>query len=342
MNIYDENGYLNVETIINSGDWRFIFFIGGRGTGKTYGVLKYLLGTEKFFMILRRTQQQADIISNQMLSPLQPLSMDIGFSYKMEKLVKQIGLIKIGTEEEEEPIGFTAALSTFSNVRGFSGDRIEFLLYDEFNPEPHERLIKDEGQAFLNCYETINRNRELKGRSALTAILCGNSNRIDNPIIIEMGLLPSLVKAKQISKKYGHAIMKYPKRGILMIVFDDSPISTQKQNTALYQAAGDGDFSNMALTNEFTDDVPSTITSQNLKEYRLLTVIDTLCIYQHKSRPVYYVSGHRTGTPIAEYGKGSTELLRFQKRYGYLWRSYLKDQVLFENYAVEVLFKKLF
>ena len=37
------------------------------------------------------------------------------------------------------------------------------IIFAEFIPEAHERLIKNEAAALFNFYETINRNRELDG-----------------------------------------------------------------------------------------------------------------------------------------------------------------------------------
>ena len=62
MGLYDNNGYLDIEKIIRCGQ-PFIFIVGGRGTGKTYGMLKYVLDNNIPFIYMRRTQAQADIIN---------------------------------------------------------------------------------------------------------------------------------------------------------------------------------------------------------------------------------------------------------------------------------------
>lgn len=342
MNIYDENGYIAVKKIIKSGTWPFVLFIGGRGTGKTYGVLDFLYEERKQFMLLRRTQLQADIISNQQFSPLAPLSEDLGFYFETQKLVKQIGMIKIRNGEDEYIAGYTSALSTFSNVRGFNAREIKYLFFDEFNPEPHERLIKDEGGAFLNCYETINRNRELYGEPPLTAILCGNSNTLNSPIFFKLDIIRQVIKAKKIAAERGHAIIKLPERGILLVVFDDSPISNRKSDTALYRASGEGDFSNMALGNSFTADEESIVQSKNLREYKLLCTVTSIHIYNHKFNSTYYISKHRTGTATSQFGSGTIDLERFRKKFGYLWREYLNNKIIFESYAEELIFKNIF
>ena len=49
MKLYQSNGYANMEDIIES-PTPFILCIGGRGTGKTYGSIKYLLENKYDFL----------------------------------------------------------------------------------------------------------------------------------------------------------------------------------------------------------------------------------------------------------------------------------------------------
>ena len=76
MSFYLDSGYVDINKIMNL-PYPFIFVLGGRGTGKTYGVCKYLLEhPEDKFMYLRRMQQEADAISNPDFSPFQPVIND--------------------------------------------------------------------------------------------------------------------------------------------------------------------------------------------------------------------------------------------------------------------------
>ena len=60
MKIYGENGYLDFPAIMAAVRVPFLFIIGGRGTGKTYGAEKWAIESGKKFIFLRRTQSQAD------------------------------------------------------------------------------------------------------------------------------------------------------------------------------------------------------------------------------------------------------------------------------------------
>ena len=62
MKRFLESGYADIESILSVGV-PFIFLIGGRGTGKTYGALKYAVTHKRKIMLMRRTQSQADLIN---------------------------------------------------------------------------------------------------------------------------------------------------------------------------------------------------------------------------------------------------------------------------------------
>ena len=178
-NIYDRNGFINIPAIYNI-PVPFIFIVGGRGTGKTYGVCKFAIEKKIKFALMRRTQTQADLISKPEFSPLKPVLGDMNRMFKAVSLTKQNSAFyetdMEGTIISPEPFCYSLALSTISNMRGFDAGDISLIFYDEFIAEAHERPLKNEAEAFFNCYETINRNRELKGIAPVKVICAANSN----------------------------------------------------------------------------------------------------------------------------------------------------------------------
>ena len=192
MGLYLESGFINIRHCMRSG-CPFVIIVGGRGTGKTYGALQAAIEDQTPFILMRRTQAQADLIGKTEFSPIQPVVNDMGRTQSCKSLSKYTSAIYLDPDAEEPKLaGWTAALSTFSNLRGFDASSVQLLIYDEFIPESHERPIKNEGDAFLNCYETINRNRELQGRPPVQAMLLSNANRMDSPILDALGLIPIL------------------------------------------------------------------------------------------------------------------------------------------------------
>ena len=196
MKLYQDNGYVNIRGIIELG-LPFNFVVGGRGTGKTYTALKTVKEDAIKFFFMRRTQAQADLINKPEFSPFKALNSDEGWEVITKAVSKYNAAFYNGVENlpQGEPIGYTGALSTMSNVRGFDAQEVKILIYDEFIPERHERPIKNEGSALLNAYETINRNRELKGHPPLQLLCLANANDLSNPIFLELGLVK---KAEQI------------------------------------------------------------------------------------------------------------------------------------------------
>lgn len=328
MNIYLESGYLDIEKILSL-KMPFTFIVGGRGIGKTFGALQYAVQDHHKFMLMRRTQSQTDLINKPEFSPLKPISAEIR--------TKPVSKYNAAIILEDEVLGFTAALSTISNMRGFDASDVELLIYDEFIPEKHERPLKHEATAFLNAYETINRNRELQGKPPVQVLGLANAMNLANPIFLDLGIITSLEKMMD----RGGNIYIDKKRGLLVVICSGSPISKRKNDTALYRLTHKNEFARMALENEFAFEEIGIIKPQPLKEYSKVVTIGEITIYKHKSEKRFYVSEHESGGGDT-FGAGDTEITRFQKKYWYIWGAYLNYKVLFENYLCQVLFEKYF
>ena len=331
MGLYLESGYLDFEKIVN---YRipFNFIIGGRGSGKTYGALKFVLDHHKKFMLLRRLQSQIDLVGKPEFSPFKAVASDM----EIEITVKSISKYNSAFMHGDEVLGYSAALSTISNLRGFDVSDVEMIIYDEFIPEPHEKPMRAEGTAFLNMYETVNRNRELKGADPVQLIALANSNDLANAIFIELGIVDKVQKMAERRQE----ILIDRDRGIGIFMLEFSPISNEKRKTALYRLmAAENDFTEMALNNSFSGNTIERVEGRNLKEFIPILKVGELAIYKHKSKREYYVSTHASGA-IREIGTGDLDLKRFRTYYSYLWECYLAGDMVFESYALQVLFEK--
>lgn len=335
MSIYLSSGYVDIERILN---YRipFNFIIGGRGTGKTYGALKYVYENEIRFMLMRRTQAQCDLINKPEFNPYKVIASDLHRDIRVKSISKYNALIYeyLGEELEEKTLGYTCALSTISNMRGYDASDVSMLLYDEFVPERHERALKNEGSAFLNAYETINRNRELQGRDPLQVLCLANAFNIANAIFLELGLV-GICEKMQLK---GQGLYINRERGILIVMLGNSDISRQKADTALYRITS-GAYADMALNNDFSYNDDSFIRSQSLKEFKLVCTVGEISIYKHKSERKYYISEHRSGT-APEYRSDEVGLKRYQKKHGLqLFSAYMRGNVTFENMLTKSLFE---
>lgn len=333
MGIYLDNGYLNIEQILSYGV-PFNFIVGGRGTGKTYGTLKTAYIENKRFILMRRTQAQCDLINKPEFNPFKALNNDTGSNAIVKSISKYNAKIVEETEEDERVLGYTCALSTIANMRGFDASDVELLIYDEFIPEKHERAIKNEGSAFLNAYETINRNREIKGEKPLQVLCLANAFNIANPIFLELGLVGRCEKMKNT----GNELFIDKERGVCVVLLQKSKISKAKADTALYRLSS-GSYADMALSNDFVYNNTDNIKSMALKEFKLLCTVGEISIYKHKSKRLFYVSEHRTGTaPI--YKSDEVNLQRYRKNHGVaLYGAYMRNNIICESLLTKSLFE---
>lgn len=345
--LYLKNGYLNIAYIIDRARREhtpFVYIVGGRGTGKTYGALKYLYEQHDPFLYLRHSQRQMDIIMRPEMQPFAQINHDCG--YKVRPFPITTGLAAFYNavlddsdkwQPDGDPVGMIAALSTFSNLRGFDAQRYKVLLYDEFIPEQHERKIKDEPGAFYNAYETINRNRELSGGDPLLSICLSNANDLTNDYFVDL----QIVGKAAMLQESGAEILTLPERGIALYILAHSPISEAKSTTALYRLTKGSAFYDMSINNDFVLGHGARIESRPLSEYRAIVSVGEIVIYRHKARQEFYCTTHLSGK-CTQLSAGYEDLERFTKRYFYIWQQYLVDHIIFESYLCESLFVRYF
>lgn len=327
MGLYLKNGYLDFNYILGFG-CPAVVVVGGRGTGKTYGAIQYAIENNRKIILMRRTQSQTDLINRPEFSPINPVARDMGITVKVKPISKYNSAIYLG-DESETVLGYTAALSTFSNLRGFDSSFVDLLISDEFIPENHERPIKAEGEALLNVYETINRNRELQGRKPLQMLLLSNANRLDSPILETL----KLINVVDRMNRKGQEEYINRERGIALFILRGSPISELKSETALYKLAGEGKFSEMSLGNEFAFDDMSEVGSLSLDGWKLQAQIADFFLYKKSGE--YYCSRHSTGIPKRIYQNTDIDKARFVRENPRCREIMLTHRIRYEDFGIK-------
>lgn len=348
INLFEPSGYLDIPSIrkyMEDNDIVYTFIWGSRGIGKTYGVLreqvKRNLDHNEKFIMLRRTKTQVDLITNEKFMPFKALNADYHTMYRpfsigsgmygfFDSVMEDNKYVKVGEE-----IGLAMAVSTSGNVRGYDGHDISFAFYDEFIPLKSERPIRGEADLLFNTLETIGRNRELRSDKPLYFMGLSNSNDVDNPYFLELGIVD---RALKMSRSDNNETWIDRKRGLMLICVNRSPISALKKDTALYRLTAGTDFSKMALDNEFVNVSTSAVRSMDLKHYDPVAALGGICIYKRKGANTYYVSEHVKGQP-RRFSTAEIDLERFRNKYLYLYSAYMQDRVYFETHAVEYLFQ---
>ena len=330
--IYDKNGWVNWDYILSQ-QASFISVVGPRGVGKTYGIFKKLITDGKKFIYLRRLKSQLDQCAKIEGNPFKKINDDLS------REIKPFSSGGIVTFREIDKTGniiaVGVALSVVANVRGIDFSDYDYIIFDEFIASVGERPIKNEFSAFLNFYETVNRNRELEGKKAVTCIMLGNANTLINPYFSSWHFMRTAVKMIT----GGQMVWRSPDQSRIVIMLLQSPISEKKRDTALYQNANQ-DFITMALDNAFRTD-ETNIKSEPLKEYIHIVSIGELGIYKHKSDRKYYVSSTQCKSPY--YDSFGISLKMFQQDYYMLRVHYMVSKnVWFESFELEVIFRELF
>lgn len=344
--LFLESGFLNFEYIWTI-DCPFIFIIGGRGTGKTYGGLlsihERIKGTEDQFIYLRRSRAQLSDIVTSEFNPFNNINRQTGSNVIVAPATKTFdGFFEAEVQDDGTlvphgaPIGYAVSISTAQNSRGLDRPQIKYILFDEFIKLDSEKAIKGEASAFFYTYETVNRNRELEGLPPVRCFFCANSNKIDNPLFDELELVAVVEKMRRkrnpiyIDKARGLAIIDLPA---------DGPIAMAKRQTALYKLAAGTEYARMALENSYNYD-DSDIASRNLSDFLPLVKVGELCIYKHKNDRTYYCTTYQRGGFPNTYTTTEKDLRRFVQLFYYLIDAYTRHQVVFESYTCESMFRR--
>lgn len=275
--------------------------IGGRGIGKTYSALSFVLEKQKPFIYLRNTDVQLKECITGFGNPFKRLNMDTG-SDIFFKSEKSHSLIYDGSREDGQPIGYGLALSTFENLRGVDLSDVVYVIFDEFIEK--RSLTFRQFDCFISFYETVNRNRELLGEKPLCCILLSNSQRLSNPILAGYGIIPTIENMIRTGQK------EYRKPGMYLSL-PSSAVSDLKKNTANYTLINGTKIADEALNNAFAFDSFYGIKRRNLNEYIPVVQIDDIYIYKHKTTGrLYACMSQAQNIPVFTSRDNKTAFLR--------------------------------
>ena len=330
--IYTPEGWVNWDYILSQ-PASIIPVVGARGVGKTYGLFKKLKTEGHKFIYLRRLKSQLDQCSKPEGNPFGKLNTDLALDIKPFPSGGIVSFREVDKAGNLVAVG--VALSVVANVRGIDFSDYDYIVFDEFIASVGERPIKNEFQAFLNFYETVNRNRELEGKQPVRCIMLGNANTLINPYFSSWHFMKTAVRMITGNQM----VWRSPDQTRMVILLLNSPISERKKETVLYQNA-DEDFIQMALDNAFRTD-ETNIRSEPLTEYVHMVSVGELGIYKHKSDRKYYVSNTQGDRPY--YDSFGIGLKMFQQDYYMLRVHYMVSKnVWFESFELEIIFRELF
>ena len=307
--------------------------IGGRGIGKTYSALSFMLEQKAPFIYLRNTAAQMDECCSAFGNPFKRIAADTGRMITM-KAEKRHYMIYDETASDPQLIGYGAALSTFSNLRGVDLSDVEFCVFDEFIES--RTLTFNQFSAFQGFYETVNRNRELSGGEPFKVLLLSNSQTLRNDILAGYGLVSQIERMIQSGQR------RHSEAG-LFLELPESEISEMKRQTANYKLIAGTAAAREALDNEFTKDSFRLVRRQNLAEYRPLCTAEhesgAVSYYKHKSTNQYYASSAPAAN-CRKYEKDQAVL--FTREFGLtLGEAAARGILLYESYEIKIISDKV-
>lgn len=299
--------YYNIEDDLKqyTDPWCYIV-IGGRQTGKTYSALKYCYTNNKKFIFLKRTNNDIDLICSGAnkggltidISPFKPLNRDLRCNVKARKVMNGLGAFfncDIDGEKEYpvgDPVGYIMSLNIASDIKGLGIDDAEFMIFDEFIPQPWERVNRKEGEQVLDMYVTSNRDREQRGKTELKLICLANATSISNKIFEVLEITDNVSEMCVTDKEY-HYIED---RGILIHKLEDSDkFINDEENSKIFKAMENTQWHSVVVGNDFAYDDFSNVKNLSLKNYKCVVEIKykNYHYYIYKKGMYYYMCESR-------------------------------------------------
>lgn len=362
MNSY----YYNIDDDIStySDVWAYII-VGGRNTGKTYSALKSCLLNNRKFVFIKRTIEDVDLLcagsgrigtkNNEYgidLSPFKAINRDLGSNVKAFTIKKGLGgFWKCALNEDGEdspeglPIGYLISLSAVSKFKGFDLSDCDWIIFDEFIPQPWDKVNRKEGEQLMDLYKTVARDREHRGKEPLKLICLANATSISNPVsnILEVTDEMADMQVKKKSIYYNEA------RGILVhIINDNIEFKKTEMESRIYKAMGDTAWGRMAFNNEFAYNDFTNVGRLRLKGYRSVVGI----IYKNhrwyvymKDGQYYMCSSRSEQCDVYNLNLENDQKLFFTEYAIDLRNECINGKMLFESYSMYDLiinYKKIF
>ena len=272
-----------------------------RGPGKTYSFLRYCIDSESFFIYVKRTNDDVELLctgSDQPdlkidMDPFVPLNRDFGWHIKPKLIKKGIGGF-YDTDDDGKPtgapLGLIVSLNSIKSVKGMDMSKASFICFDEFIPQSTEIVRRREGEAFADFIMTVMRDKVKRGQK-LKVVLFANAEDISTPITNSFELVDDMAELS--FRKQSHYYNR--RRRILLhhITQQEIPLSGAEldsdmfrmmQGTAWAQKSFFGDFAN----NDFSNVKPLSIKNMTC-EHRVHYKNKDYYIYRRPSDHMYYM-----------------------------------------------------
>ena len=341
-----EDGYYHISKDFLEYPDAVIYIIWSRrGPGKTYSALRYPYGKFKTLYI-KRTNIDVKTICEYTgseefdPSPWKPLNRDFGLNVKPKLIKDGIGAF-LNSDESGNPSGevinYLCSLNAIKTIKGMDLTEAEWIIFDEFIPQPGEVVRQSEGKMLLNLYETVNRDRRKRGRPGLKLILLANAEEISTPVTNTLEVTDTIaeMQMKGIHKFYD------ANRGIFFhhISQEEVPL-VEMELRDMYRVMKGTAWGDMAYGGEFANNDFSNVVDMSIKGMKCMLGIKYrrnhfAYVYFHPEKGMFYMTDIK-GKPSRMFDLDrENEQKKFWIDYGYMLKQKcINDQMKFKKYSL--------
>lgn len=285
--------------------WAYVI-IGGRNTGKTYGALAYHMINKIPHVFVKRTNDDVDLLckGNHLgekqkdysidFSPYKSINRDYDTNIKAFKIDNGIGAFYRCEDNEPSgsPEGYLLSLNAIHKYKGFDLSECYSIIFDEFIPQPWQRVSRKEGEQLMDLYKTVARDRTLRGLPELKLICLANAVNIFNPTCEILEITDVIAEMQLLNEE----VRFIEERGIFIRMLKTSEeMMREEEKTGIYKAMHDTAWGQMAFDNDFAYNDFTNISRERLKGYRPIVELTykRKKIYIYVKEGTYYLTSSR-------------------------------------------------
>lgn len=273
-----------------------------RGPGKTYSFLRYCIDNDLYFIYIKRTADDVELICNGSehpelkvdADPFVPLNRDFGWTIKPKLIRNGIGAF-YDTDEKGKPagapLGSILALSRIKSVKGMDFSRASFICFDEFIPQSTEIVRKKEGEAFADFVMTALRDKVKRGQK-LKLVLFANSEEISTPITNAFEIIDDMADLAT-SKKH-HYYNRDRRIMLHYITQAEIPLTPEELKSDMFVLMRGTAWAQKAFFGDFANNDFSNVSMKSIKNMQCIHKIHyknkDMYIYMRPSDGMYYMT----------------------------------------------------
>lgn len=330
-------------------DYPIFIVMGGRGTGKTYSTLKYMIDTDTKFIFMKRHNDDVRLLCQNFkrgadedlfidLSPFKSINRDTGWNIQAFLIEKGLGgFWKCDAENKPvgSPVGYILSLNAVAKFKGFDMSDCDAIVFDEFVPMLYERVNKNEGIALLDLYRTVGRANNILYGKVLKLIMLANPVTVSTPIFYTLNLTDILADMQANGEEEADLV----DRGIYIHRIPDiNGFREQEAKNPIYKAMRGTRWAKMSLDNDFAYDDFSNVNPHSIRKMSCICMItrEEKQWFVYVGSDGYYMSYKRSNTYEAAYdlNKENDQKRFYMEQVIYLQNECISGNMNFETYEM--------